>query len=90
MEEADGVVDVEVEQATQVPKACIVEDRLIQGLEAGTVEDQVYKLFKACKMGNHPDQDLKAGQVEDKVDNKAQNPGACCLFVGLPPFINKF
>lgn len=46
MEEADGVmvrrgVEVEVEQAVQVPKASKVEDQWIKGLEAGTVEDEV-------------------------------------------------
>lgn len=80
MEEADGVgvtmvvtrgVEVEVEEAAQVPKAGIVEDQLNQDLEAGTVEDRVDQLCKACKMGNHLDHDLKAGKVEDKVDNKA-------------------
>lgn len=46
MEEADGVVvtrgvEVEVEQAVQVAKVCIVEDQWIQDLEAGTGEDKV-------------------------------------------------
>lgn len=80
MEEADGVVvtmvitrgvEVEVEEAAQVPKARIVEDQLNQDLEAGTMEGQVDQLYKVCRMGSHPDHDLKAGKVEDKVDNKA-------------------
>lgn len=34
-------VEIEVEQAAQVPKACKVEDQWIQDLEAGMVEDKV-------------------------------------------------
>lgn len=51
-------VEIEVEEAAQVPKAGIVEDQLTQDLEAGTVEKQVEHLL--------------AFKVEEKVDNKAQ------------------